>query len=151
MPALSKEIIGSTLESFNMRIEREALQSFCAAIGETNPIYLDRDAAVAAGFRDTPIPPTFQTSFLFKGYGYEKFWETLRSFGIDTNRLLHTKQEYSYFEPVYPDDVITGKAEIIEVRTGKLEMATLKTVYRNQEDKVCIEEILGIMIRPEGM
>ena len=32
---------------------------FAAAIGETDPVYTDLDAARAAGHRDLPVPPTF--------------------------------------------------------------------------------------------
>jgi len=147
---LSKDIIGSKLDPFSIKIERDHLKEFCAAIGETNPLYTDQEAARAQGYPDTPAPPTFQTSFIWKGYGYERFWDKLKSLGIDTDRLLHTKEEYVYLQPIFPGDEISGSAEIVEVRAGRVEMATLKTTYVNQKGETCLEAVMGIMIRPEG-
>ncbi len=40
-------------------MERGRLRMFAAAIGETDPIYTDVEAARAAGHPDLPVPPTF--------------------------------------------------------------------------------------------
>lgn len=148
MPELSKDIIGTKLREFTFQVERGKIGEFCRAIGETNPIYLDPAAAREAGFRDTPIPPTFQTIFMF--WGYQELWEDLRNLGVDTDRLLHTKEEVQYRHPVYPGDLMTGRGEIAEVKVGKMNMVTMNIVYSNQEGQACIEARMGIAIRPEG-
>ncbi|MDO8773368.1 MAG: MaoC family dehydratase N-terminal domain-containing protein [Burkholderiaceae bacterium] len=40
-------------------IERQRLRFFARAIGETDPVYTDVEAARAAGYADLPAPPTF--------------------------------------------------------------------------------------------
>lgn len=148
MTALSKELIGRKLKSYTMTAERGKIREFCLAIGETNPIYLDVEAARAAGFEDTPIPPTFQTSFQF--WGYPEMFDDMRAMGIDTNRLLHMKEDYTYFRPVYPGMQIKAEAEVMDVKTGKMDIVVFKTLFRDTSGEVCIEAEMGIVLRPEG-
>lgn len=143
---LSKDIIGRKMKSYVFPVERGKIREFCIAIGETNPIYMDQESAVKEGFRDTPIPPTFQTVFQF--WGYPEIWDDMRSLGIDTDRLLHTKEDYTYFEPIYPGDAIHTDPEVVDVKTGKLDIITFRTHYTNQHGKLCIEAKMSIILRP---
>ena len=149
MAELSKDILGRKMDPFTFTVERGKVREFLLAIGETNPIYHDVNAAKAAGYTDTPIPLTFQTAFTFWGYG-DKFWSDLEAFGIDTKRLLHMKEEYTYRKPVYPGTTITATGEVIDVKTGKMDMVTFKTVYADEKGEPCIEAEMAIVIRPEG-
>jgi hypothetical protein len=87
---LSKDIVGKKMDRFDFVVERGKIKEFCIAIGETNPIYFDLEAAKKAGYDDIPAPPTFQTSIQF--WGYPKIWEDMTSFGIDIKRLLTFKR-----------------------------------------------------------
>ncbi len=42
-------------------VSRVKIAEFASAIGDSNPLYRDREAAQAAGHRDVPAPPTFQS------------------------------------------------------------------------------------------
>lgn len=146
--ALSKEIVGRKMDPYTFTVERGKLKEFCIAIGETNPIYTDPKAAKEAGFADTPIPPTMQTTFQF--WGYPKIWDDMKGMGIDISRLLHMKEEYTYLKPVYPGTVIHAQGEVIDVKTGKMDMVTFKTTYKNEKGEACIDAEMAIVIRPEG-
>lgn len=148
MTALSKDLIGKKLDPYTFTVERGKIKEFCKAIGETNPIYLDPAAAKAAGFADTPIPPTFQTTFMF--WGYPKIWDDMRSVGIDTNRLLHMKEEYTYHKPLYPGVEVHAQPEISDVKVGKMDMVTFRSVMKNEKGETLIEAEMAIVIRPEG-
>jgi hypothetical protein len=150
MAELSKDIVGRKMEPFTFTVERGKVKEFLQAIGETNAIYHDVNAAKAAGYTDTPVPLTFQTAFTFWGYG-DKFWSDLDSFGIDTKRLLHMKEEYTYFEPIYPGVTVSCQVEVIDVKVGKMNMVTFKNTYSDGKGKVFIEAEMAIVIRPEGM
>ncbi|MDH5656680.1 MAG: MaoC family dehydratase N-terminal domain-containing protein, partial [Spirochaetia bacterium] len=143
---LSKDIIGHKLNPLPFTVERGKLREFCLAIGETNPIYTDPEAARSEGFRDTPVPPTFQTVFVF--WGYPEIWNDMKSLGIDVERLLHMKEQYHYHHPVYPGDEITPEGSVEDVKTGKMDMVTFHTVYKNQEGQTCIEARMSIVLRP---
>lgn len=55
--ALDKAVIGTTLPATTLTVERARLRFFAKAIGETDPVYTDVDAAKAAGHPDIPAPP----------------------------------------------------------------------------------------------
>src|SRR5262249_32885135 len=40
-------------------VGREKIREYAEAVGETNPLYLDFEAARAAGYADLPAPPMF--------------------------------------------------------------------------------------------
>ena len=149
MAELSKDLVGQKLEKFSITVERGKIKEFCKAIGETNTIYFNKEEAKKAGFEDTPIPPTFQTSFTF--WHYETFWEDMEKMGIDTKRLLHMKEEYTYHKPIYPGNTISIQPEVIDVKIGKMNMVTMKNVYQNEKGETCIDAEMAIVIRPEGM
>jgi acyl dehydratase len=48
------------------------IRHWCEAMGDTNPIYLDRDAARAAGFADIVAPPTMLMAWTMNGYGGQR-------------------------------------------------------------------------------
>lgn len=144
---LTKDIVGKKLPPFSFLVERGKLREFCLAIGETNPIYWDKAKAIEAGFSDTPIPLTFQTCFLF--WGYTNFWKDIEEMGIDTKRLLHMKEEYTYHHPIYPNNTILCQLEVSDVKTGKVEMATFKGSFTNENGQLCLESEMGIILRPQ--
>ena len=45
-------------------VSAELIREFCSATGETNPVYLDAEAAVRAGYEDVLAPPTMCTLFI---------------------------------------------------------------------------------------
>lgn len=144
---LSKEIAGRKLRPYSFVVERGKVREFCRAIGETNPLYLDPEVARRAGFRDTPIPPTFQTVFQF--WGYTELWDDMRSMGIDTDRLLHMKEDYTYHSPVYPGETIHAEGEVVDVKVGKMSIVVFHTTYTGEDGAPRIEARMSIIIRPK--
>ena len=146
MPELNKDIIGKDLKKFQFEIERGKVKEFCKAIGETNPIYFDISAAKAAGFQDTPVPPTFATVINF--WGNPDLFNDIQSLGIDISRLLHLKEEYTYHNPLYPGAKVEVSLSVSDVKTGKMEMVTFKSVYKNLNGVLAIEAEMAIVIPP---
>lgn len=144
---LSKDIIGRKLKRFHFDVERGKVREFCRAVGETNPIYLDPEAAKREGFPDTPIPPTFQTVFQF--WGYEELWSDMREMGIDTERILHLKEEYTYHKQIFPGERVISEGEVVDVKVGKLNMVVFHTTYSNEKGEPLIDAKMTIAIRPE--
>lgn len=145
--ALSKDLVGTKLADYSVTVERGKIKEFCKAIHETNPIYLDPAVARENGYEDTPIPPTFQTSFVF--WGYETFWDDVANMGIDVKRLLHMKEEYTYHKPIYPGTVISASGAVTDVKLGKMDMVTFSTTYKNEKGEACIDAEMAIVMRPE--
>ncbi len=146
MVSLSKDLIGKKLSSYTYTVERQKILEFCLAIGETNPIYTNQEAARQAGYEDTPIPPTFQTTFTF--WGIPTFMQDIQKLGIDTDHLLHMKEEYTYLRQIYPQTEIIGNMEIADVKIGKMNMVTFRNTFQNQNKEDCIKADMTIVITP---
>ena len=64
---LDQSKIGHEFESFTAEVEKGRLKFFAKAIGETNPIYMDEAAALQAGYKALPAPPTFTMALDMEG------------------------------------------------------------------------------------
>ncbi|MGO8936853.1 MAG: MaoC family dehydratase N-terminal domain-containing protein [Mycobacterium sp.] len=89
---LDQNVIGKQLPPVTMTINAGRLRFLARAIGESNPVFTDLQAAHAAGRRDLPVPPTF----LF-GIELERLdpFEWLASVGVDLRRVLHGEQSFT--------------------------------------------------------
>jgi acyl dehydratase len=97
--------VGTELPTLAVDIERGRLRAFASAIGETDPVYSDLDAARAAGHADLPVPPTFLFG-LGLGRGAADFaW--LADLGVDLRHVLHGEQSFTYHSPVHAGDTLT--------------------------------------------
>ena len=82
--SLSKDLVGREFPSFKYEVGREKVKEFLRAIGETKEIYWDREKAIAAGYKDTPAPPTFSTAVLF--HGNPNFFQDIADIGVDIKK-----------------------------------------------------------------
>ncbi|WP_430336122.1 MaoC family dehydratase N-terminal domain-containing protein [Rhodococcus sp. ACT016] len=114
--AIDPQVVGTEFPPTTMTIDAGRLQFFAKAIGETDPVYSDLDAARDAGHRGLPVPPTF----LF-GVELEQpdpfGW--LGSLGVDLRSILHGEQSYTYHQQAYAGDTVTAVPRITDVYTKK--------------------------------
>lgn len=144
---VDKSIIGKEFKPFSYRVEKNKIMEFCQALGDNNPIFTDENVAKDAGHPDTPVPLTFQTSFVF--WGFPELWQSMEEAGIDIGKLLHLKEEYSYIKPVYPGITVTGQMKIVDVKTGKMNTVTFQTDFKDESGDILIEAKMTIVIMPE--
>ena len=97
-------VIGKTYDPFEYEVGREKIREYANAVGETNPVYFDRDAAREAGFRDVVAPPMFAVVYSAGSVGPPIFDPEV---GIDFMRMVHGGQEFVWGEPVCSGDTIT--------------------------------------------
>jgi acyl dehydratase len=57
--AIKTEAIGKTYEPVVYAVGREKIREYASAVGETNPLHLDVEAARVAGYADVVAPPMF--------------------------------------------------------------------------------------------
>jgi len=130
--------VGKTYDPIVWEVERGKIREMAKAIGDPNPIYLDKEAAIREGYRDTPVPPTFLT--------VPMMWSTSMPFvitdlAINFMMVLHGEEEYEYYQEIYPGDVITATPKIaaIEEKTSKsgrkMDMVTVELLYTNQRNE----------------
>ena len=103
---------GKTYPPLEYEVGKEKIREYAQAVGEDNPVYFDREAAKAAGFRDVPAPPMFAVVYA---------WGAVVPAGIDPElklnvmNLLHGSQEFVWGEPVCAGDTITTTIQIGDI------------------------------------
>ncbi len=133
MADLSK--VGMEFAPIVWEVERGKIREFALAIGDTNPIYHDREEARKAGYRDCPAPPTFLTVPMLWSGSMPVMIDALK---INFFMVLHGEEEYEYYGDLYPGDVITGTPRVtkMEEKTSKsgskMDMITVEVLYTNQ-------------------
>ncbi|MCD6571503.1 MAG: MaoC family dehydratase N-terminal domain-containing protein [Deltaproteobacteria bacterium] len=117
-------------------VERGKIRELAKAIGDSNPIYLDREAAVKEGYKDCPAPPTFLTVPMM---WCSSMPDVINDLKINFAMVLHGEEEYEYYQQIYPGDVLTGKPKVVSVeektsKSGrKMDMVTVEIIYTNQK------------------
>ncbi len=100
--------VGVVSEPRTVDVEKGFLQFFAKATGETDPVYFDEDAASAAGHRAIPAPPIYLFSlFLAAPAKRGGLFHKTNGLGVDTSRILHGEQSFTYQKPVYAGNTLT--------------------------------------------
>jgi acyl dehydratase len=111
-------------------VGREKVREYANAVGETDPRYLDPDAARAAGFADVVAPPMFAAVYCGPAIGPAVLDPEI---GIDFARMVHGAQEFTWQQPVVAGDEITTEAELEEsAERGGLKFFVFRTTSTNQ-------------------
>jgi acyl dehydratase len=125
------------MTSATYAVGREKVREYAHAVGETDPRYLDPDAARAAGFDDVVAPPMFAAV-----YCAPALWPELvdPEIGMDFARMVHAAQEFTWGEPVVAGDEITTEAELEESsERGGLQYFVFRTMSTNQRGELVSE------------
>ncbi len=122
---------GKTYPPFEYEVGKEKIREYAFAVGEENPVYFDRDAARAAGFRDIPAPPMFAVVYSAGSVGPAVLDPEV---GINFALMVHGGQEFEWGEPVCAGDVIETTPELKDVyeKDGK-QFFVFESVSRNQD------------------
>jgi len=123
--------VGKTYPPYAYEVGREKIREYAHAVGEDNPVYLDRDAALAAGFRDVVAPPMFAVVYSALAVGPAVLDPEV---GINFMMMVHGGQEFVWGEPVCSGDAITTDARVKEIyeRDGR-GYYVFESVSRNQD------------------
>jgi len=103
---------GKTFPAHEYEVGREKIREYAEAVGEENPVYFEREAAHAAGFRDVVAPPMFAAVYSSGAVMPALFDPEV---GIDFAALVHGGQEFTWGEPVCSGDTIATTAEVEDI------------------------------------
>ena len=128
-------------------VGREKIREYAAAVGETNALHLDLEAARAAGYADLLAPPMFvvvYSSSTFMGALFDPELE------IDFARLVHGSQAFRWEQPVVAGDEITTTLTVADIseRAG-LRFDTFESVSVNQRGETTCVGTWSTIIRGE--
>jgi acyl dehydratase len=128
--------IGKTYEPVTYAVGREKVREYASAVGETNPLHLDVEAARAAGYDDVVAPPMFAVVYAARAVGPALFDPDV---GIDFAHMLHAGQEFAWGRPVVAGDEITTTASVKDIsERGGMNFFVFESVSRNQSgETVC--------------
>ncbi|MDX6555665.1 MAG: hypothetical protein QOD86_1860 [Miltoncostaeaceae bacterium] len=109
---VNTEAIGKSYPPTVYAVGREKVREYAHAIGDTDPLTLDVEAARAAGYADVVAPPMFAVV-----YGAPAVMAGLfdPEVGIDFSRMVHGGQEFVWGELVVAGDEITTTATVKDV------------------------------------
>ncbi len=136
---IDRKWIGHVLPASVLPLERTRLQFFAKAIGETDPVYTDRDTARAAGYVDLPAPPTFLfAAELDSGLTFR----LLDQLQIPLAKLLHGEQGFVYHRAACVGDTVTVCSTITDIydkKGGALEFVVKTSRATNQHEELVAE------------
>jgi acyl dehydratase len=136
---IDQKWIGHELPASVLPIERSRLQFFAKAIGETDPVYTDADAARAAGYPDLPAPPTFLFAAELDSGAVDRLLAELQ---IPIRKLLHGEQSFNYHRAACVGDIVTVRSTITDIyakKNGALEFVVKTSRATNQSDELVAE------------
>jgi acyl dehydratase len=122
---------GKTYPPYEYEVGKEKIREYAYAVGEDNPVYFDRDAARAAGFRDIPAPPMFAVVYSAGSVGPAVLDPEV---GINFPLMVHGSQEFQWGEPVCGGDAITTTTEVKDIfQQADKAFYVFESVSRNQD------------------
>ena len=106
------EAVGKEYPPVTYEVGREKIREYANAIGATNPVHHDREAALAAGYRNVVAPPMFCVVYSAPALGPGILDPDV---GINLAAMVHGGQEFVWGEPVCAGDEITTRARVSEI------------------------------------
>ena len=110
--AVNTDAIGKTYLASVYAVGREKIREYAYAVGETNPLYLDVEAAREAGYADVVAPPMFAVVYAGRAITPALFDPAV---GIDFSHMLHAGQEFEWGRMVVAGDEITTTTTVAEI------------------------------------
>ena len=84
--------IGKTYEPTTYAVGREKIKEYARAVGETNPVHLDVQAARDAGYADVVAPPMFAVVYCAPSMGPPLFDPDIE---MNFALMVHGGQEFN--------------------------------------------------------
>jgi acyl dehydratase len=128
--------VGKAYDPAVYAVGREKIREYARAIGETNPIYLDVDAARAGGYADVVAPPMFAVVYSAPSVGPLIFDPDIE---INFAMMVHGGQEFEWGSPVVAGDEVTTIARVKDIseRDGRGYYVFETTSTNQRGEQVC--------------
>lgn len=133
-------------------VERGQLRLFAKATGQTDPLFCDETAAVAAGYRGILAPPTF--AICLYTLAMEKPLSVFEALGTRSDLMLHAGQRFDQRAPICAGDTITFEGSVTDVSTkkaGVLKFVTLDLTAHNQLSEHVITQAITVALQQRSV
>jgi acyl dehydratase len=134
--ALETQAIGKTYPITTYAVGREKIREYAAAVGETNPLHHDVDAARAAGYVDLVAPPMFAVVYAGRSVVPAIFDPDV---GLNFAMMVHGSQEFTWGPVVVAGDEISTTTTVEDIsERGGMAFYIFESVSENQHgETVC--------------
>ena len=148
IPAEARRMVGQLLtEPLTASITAREARRFALAAGDLNPLYLDDEAARAAGYPCTLVPPVFLAWALSPArppgdLRQDGLYRTGgKPVSLNVKRVMFGGEDWEFSEPVFAGDTITSETRLksLEQKTGgsgAFVLQMTETTYTNQHGRV---------------
>ena len=140
-------LIGRVFEVTDpVSVSAEAIGKYCAAIGETNPLYTEEAAAKQGPYRTIVAPPSFAVTFR-NGRHFFTHVPRFGSAGFDAGK------DVEFAAPIRAGDQITLSSHVKEIyektgRSGSMVFVVVRSTVQNQNGEVVAHIDHRFMNRP---
>ena len=144
--AVNADFVGRTYPpSGPYAVDAAALAAFAAAVGATDPVHTDAEAARAAGYRDVIAPPTFAVTLAQQ---CDRQLIEDPEAGIDFSRVVHGDQRFTSSRPIVAGDELTATLTVSSVKTlGAHSMVTAESVIADAAGEHVVTAISTLVVR----
>ena len=142
---VNQDAIGKEWPSFEYEVGREKIREYAHAVGETNPVHLEPEAAREAGFRGVVAPPMFCVVYSAGAMAPAILDPEV---GINLAAMVHGGQVFEWGEPVCAGDVITSQGRLAEAyeKDGK-EFYVFESTSTNQNGEQTVKATWTNIVR----
>jgi acyl dehydratase len=130
------QAVGKSYPPTVYAVGREKVREYAHAVGETNPVYIDVEAARAAGYADVVAPPMFAVVYSARSMAPAIFDPEV---GMNFALMVHGGQQFEWGPLVVAGDEITTTASVKDIseRDG-MAFYVFQTLSTNQRgEQVC--------------
>jgi acyl dehydratase len=133
---LNTQAIGKTYEPHVYAVGREKIREYASAVGETNPLHFEPDAARAAGYADVVAPPMFVVVYASRALAPALFDPDV---GMNFAMMVHGGQEFRWGPLVVAGDEITTTTTVKDIADrGGMGFYVFESVSENDRgETVC--------------
>ena len=134
--ALDTHAVGKRYDPVTYAVGREKVKEYALAVGETNPLHLDVEAARAAGHQDVVAPPMFAVVYAAPAMVPAVLDPDV---GINFALMVHGGQEFRWGPLVVAGDEVTTAVTVasIDERAGKGFYVFESTSTNQRGETVC--------------
>ena len=134
---MKTEVVGKRYEAVLYAVGREKVREYALAVGETDPLHLDHEAARRKGYADVVAPPMFAAVYCAPALAPVLLDPAL---AMDFARMVHGGQEFRWGPVVVAGDEIRTAVSVKDVSTrAGLGFYVFESVSTNQRSEtVCV-------------
>jgi acyl dehydratase len=143
---INTQAIGKAYEPTTYAIGREKIREYAAAVGETNPLHFDPEAARAVGYADVVAPPMFVVVYAGPSVGPAVLDPEV---GINFAMMVHGSQEFRWGPVIVAGDEISTATTVNDIAERRgLCFYVFESISENQRgETVCTATWTNIVRR----